>query len=95
MTAYIRKRLMSNEICPLPWSLASADGSHCKTVPSKLLEMLTEGVEPAEDAPPTAVLIVDGMAALEAMKEIPGTFEESTTSVFHSCCSPDNLSKTH
>lgn len=42
-------------------SLASANGSLCNTVKSKLLETLIEGVKPAEDVPPTAVLIVDGM----------------------------------
>ena len=34
---------------PLPWSLASADGSLCKNVTSKLLETLIEGVEPSID----------------------------------------------
>jgi len=55
---------------PFPWSLASVDGSLCKTVKSKLLETLIEGVKPTD--PPTAALIVDGMAVLQAMKEIPG-----------------------
>ena len=69
---------------PLPWSLASTDGSLCKTVKSKLLESLSEGVEPAEDVPPTTALIVDGMAILQSMKEIPATFEELATAVFDS-----------
>lgn len=69
---------------PLPWSLASADGSLCTDAKSKLLETLIEGVEPAEDVPPSAASIVDGTAALQAMKEIPETFEELATSVFHS-----------
>lgn len=55
---------------PFPWSLASVDGSLCKTVKSKLLETLIEGVKPTD--PPTAALIVDGMVVLQAMKEIPG-----------------------
>ena len=69
---------------PLPWSLASVDGSLCRTVKSKLLETLIEGVEPAEDVPSSAALIVDGMAVLQVMKEIPATFEELAISVFHS-----------
>ncbi|XP_068718128.1 uncharacterized protein [Montipora capricornis] len=60
------------------------DWSLCKTVKSKLLDTLIEGVEPAEDVTPTAVLIVDGKAVLQAMKEIPATVEELATSVFHS-----------
>ena len=78
---------------PLLWSLASADGSLCKTVKSKLLEMLIEGVEPAEDVPPSAALIVDGMAVLQAMKEIPATFEELATSVFHSVVPQTTLAR--
>ncbi len=69
---------------PFPWSLASTDSSLCKTVESKLLESLVDGVEPAEDVPPTAALIVDGMAILQSMREIPATFEELATAVFDS-----------
>ena len=76
---------------PLLWSLASADGSLCKTVKSKLLETLIEGVEPAEDVQPSAPLIVDGMAVLRVMKEIPATFEELATSVFYLVVSQTTL----
>ena len=69
---------------PPPWlALASADESICKTAKSKLLETLIEGVEPAEDVPSSAALIVDGMAVLQGLKDIPATFEELATSVFH------------
>ena len=78
---------------PLPWSLASADGSLCKTVKSKLQESLVEGVEPAEDAPPTAALLVDGMAVLQAMKDIPATFEELPAAVFHSVVPTTTLAR--
>ena len=60
---------------------------------SKLLETLIEGVEPAEDVPPSAALIVDGMAVLQAMKEIPATFEELATSVFHSVVPQTTLAR--
>ena len=69
---------------PLPWSLASADGSHCTAAKSKLLETLFEGVEPAEDVPPSAAMFADGTAVLQAMKESPATFEELATSASHS-----------
>ena len=68
---------------PVPWSLASADGSLCKTVKSKLLEVLVDGVEPAEDVPPTAARIVDGMAILQSIKNVPATFEELAATIFH------------
>ena len=67
---------------PVPWSLASADGSLCKTVKSKLLESLIDGVEPAEDIPPTAKLIVDGMAVLQSIKNVPETFEQVAATIF-------------
>lgn len=63
--------------------MASTDGSLCKTVKSKLFESLVEGVEPAEDVPLTAALIVDRMAVLQAMKDIPEIFEELAATVFH------------
>ena len=78
---------------PLPWSLTSADGSLCKTVKSKLLESLIEGVKPAEDFPPTAASIVDGIAVLQMMKEIPTTFEELATAVFYSVVPQTTLAR--
>lgn len=57
------REVFSHSLGPLSWSLASSDGSLCKTVKSKLFESLVGGVEPAEDVPPTAALIVDRMAA--------------------------------
>lgn len=40
--------------------------------------------EPAEDVPPTAALIVDGMAVLQAVKEIPAIFKKLSAAVFDS-----------
>lgn len=78
---------------PLPWSLASADGSPCKTVKSNLLESLLEGVEPAEDVPPTAAFIVDGMAILQGMEEIPATSKELAAAVFDSVVPKTTLAR--
>ena len=78
---------------PIPWSLASADGSLCKTNKAKLLESLVKRVEPAEDVTPTAALIVDGMAVLQAMKEIPATFEELADAVSHSVVPQTSLAR--
>lgn len=68
---------------PLPWFLASVDGSLGKTDKSKLLESLTKDVDPAEDVPPTSAIIVDDMAILQSLKPIPETFEELALTVFH------------
>ena len=51
---------------PLPWSIASADDSLCKTDKSKLLEALIKDIEQVEDLPPSAAIIVDGMAILKS-----------------------------
>ena len=51
---------------------------------SKLLKSCTEAVKPAEDIPPTAALIIDGMVILQSMKEIPATFKELVAAVFDS-----------
>ena len=51
---------------------------------SKLLEPLTNQVGPAEDVPPTAAWIVDGMAILQSLKEIPSTFEDLAIMIFDS-----------
>ena len=59
----------------------------------KLLGTPIEGVEPAEDVPPTAVLIVDCIPVLKATKEIPATFEELATSVFHSVVPQTTLAR--
>ena len=89
----VLREVFKYSLGPLPWFLASADGSHCKTVKSKLLETLIEGVEPAEDVPPSAALIVDGMAVLQSIKEIPATLEELATSVFHSVVPQTTLAR--
>lgn len=68
---------------PLPWSLASADGSFCKTDKSKLLEALSKDIELVEDVPPSAAIIVDGMAILQSLKQVRETFEELALAVFH------------
>ena len=87
VTAQTRKtdlrEVFTYSLGPVPWSLASADGSLCKSVKSKLLESVVDVVEPAEDIPPTAALIVDGMPVLQSLKNVPGTSEELAVTIFH------------
>lgn len=68
---------------PLPWSLAASDGSLAKTDKSKLLEPLVDQVEPVEDVPPNAAWVVDGMAVLQSLGDIPATFGDLAVSVFN------------
>lgn len=72
-------------------SLASTDGTLGKTDKSKLLEPLTNQVGPAEDVPPTAAWIVDGMAILQSLKEIRSTFENLNIMIFDSTAPPSMM----
>ena len=47
------------------------------------MESLTTDIEPVEDVPPTSAIIVDGMAVLQCLKQVPETFEELAFAVFH------------
>ena len=59
---------------PLPWSLATADGAPTKTAKSALLHILEGKAQPVEDVPASAVWILDGVAILHSMKDVPRTF---------------------
>ena len=58
------REVLTYEPGPSPWSLATPDGCPSKTQKSKLLELLEQDVEPAEDVPPTAAVIIYAMATL-------------------------------
>lgn len=87
------QEVFKHSLGPLPWSLASTDGTLGKTDKSKLLEPLTNAVEPAEDVPPTAAWIVDGMAILQSLKEIPSTFQDLAMTVFDSIAPPSTMAR--
>ena len=50
------------------------DGSPTKTAKSALLHILEEKAQPVEDVPASAVWILDGVAILHSMKDVPMTF---------------------
>jgi len=77
------REMFEYSLGPFPWSLASADGSLCKTDKSKLLESLTKEIEPVEDVSPTSAMIIDRMAVLHLLKQVPETFQELALDVFH------------
>ena len=59
---------------PLPWSLAVTHGTLAKTTKSTLLHIL-EAYSPAMNAiPGSASWIIEGMALLQTLKDIPLTF---------------------
>ncbi len=67
---------------PLPWSLATAEGAPTKTATSALLHTLEEKAQPFEDVPASAVWILDGVARLHSMKDVPRTFSCLASYVF-------------
>ena len=87
------RAVFKHSLGPLPSSLASTDETLGKTDKSKLLEPLTNQVEPAEDVPPTAAWIVDVMAILQSLKEVPSTFEDLAMMIFDSIAPPSMMAR--
>lgn len=85
------REVFKHSLGPLPWSLSSTDGTLGKTDKSKLLELLTNQVEPAEDVPSTAAWIVDGMAILHSLKEIPSTFKDLAVTILDVIAPPSTM----
>ena len=71
---------------PVPLSLANPDGSHSVTSKSKLLKVIlkhcnSQILHPRESQLPrqaVSVVVIDMMACLRTMKQIPDTYEELT-----------------
>ena len=71
------KDLLSHELGPLPWSLASSDGSLAKTNKAILSKLLENGVECLPTLPDlTTAVIIDAMAMLQTLVRIPDRFSE-------------------
>ena len=71
------KDLLSHELGPLPWSLASSDGSLAKTNKTILSKLLENGVECLPILPDlTTAVIIDAMAMLQTLVRIPNRFSE-------------------
>ena len=78
------KVVLKHTLGPLPWSIASADGSMAKTNKAKMLEFLEKGIDPVEEVSPTTPWLVDAMAVLHAItqEKIPKTFGELADYLF-------------
>ena len=71
------KDLLTHELGPLPWSLASSDGSLAKTNKAILSKELENGVECLSNLPElTTAVIIDAMAVLQALVRVPDRFSE-------------------
>lgn len=67
---------------PLPWSLATPDGTPTQTAKATLLHILEEKAEPVEDVPASSVWILDGMVILHSLKVVRRTFRDLASYVF-------------
>ena len=75
------EKLFRYELSPIPWSLATADGSMCKTNKAQLLHALeSESIQPPED---NCVCILDGNALLHSFVRVPATFGDFAQAVFN------------
>jgi len=74
-------KLFKYPLAPVPWSLATADGSMCKTDKAQLLHaMSTEGFE---SQPDSCVYIVDGNALLYTIVNLPTTVGDFARVIFN------------
>jgi len=70
---------------PIPWSLATADGTPVKTNKSQLMHCVEAMVqEPTASEPQTCVNIIDGNALMQAVVSLPETFEGLAMLIFSS-----------
>ena len=78
------EKTLEYPLCSIPLSLANPDGSPRSTTKSKLLEVITQKCElplqhPREIQPPKDIVrafVVDFMAIVRTMTEIPDTYED-------------------
>lgn len=66
--------LLTHELGPVPWSLATYDGSLAKTNKSALAKLLEDGVEILPNLPNASAVIIDAMALLQTLPRIPDRF---------------------
>lgn len=71
------RELLTHELGPLPWSLASPDGSLTKTNKAVLPTLLEDGVNGLPKLPDqTTAVIIDAMAMLQTLVRVPDRFSE-------------------
>ena len=76
------QEVLTYQLGPLPWSLATADGAPTKRAKFALLHILEEKAQPVEDDSASAVWILDVVAIMHSMKGVPRTFSCLASYVF-------------
>ena len=77
------REVLKYSLRPYPSPLASYDGSMVKTQKSKLLQILetTSGIDSVDDIPHESCIVIDAMALLQTIKDVPSTFEELSLNI--------------
>ncbi|KAG0693191.1 hypothetical protein GWK47_027597 [Chionoecetes opilio] len=68
--------VLAHPLGPLPWALASGDGSLRKTNKAALARELERNVYPAEVIPEPSATIIDGMSLVQKLKGNDNTFSQ-------------------
>ncbi|KAG0697409.1 hypothetical protein GWK47_003028 [Chionoecetes opilio] len=68
--------VLAHPLGPLPWALASGDGSLRKTNKAALARELERNVSPAEVIPEPSATIIDGMSLVQKLKGNDNTFSQ-------------------
>ena len=68
------REVLKYTLGPLPWSLVTPEGLYVKISKFKLAEVLEQDVDPCAEEPDASVYILDGMALLQSIKNVPRTF---------------------
>ena len=73
-----------HKLGPLPWSLASFEGSFAKTNIAALPKLVDDGVDNLQHLPAqTSAVILDAMAILQMLSKIPNRFSDLAEMVFN------------
>ena len=76
------KYVLEHPLGPIPWSLASSDGSIRKTNKAALGKELEKSSSPAEIIPEDSACIIDAMSVIQKVKGNHNTFSDLADTVF-------------
>jgi len=68
LKARLGNEVLQHPLGPLPWSLATSDGSPRKTNKSSLAKEFQKNALPAEDIGKPSACIIDGISAVQKIK---------------------------
>jgi hypothetical protein len=76
-------KLFKYPLAPIPWALATADGTFVKTDKAQLMHLLElESTEKITELPTDGTYVIDGNAMLRALVKLPATFGDLAKYVF-------------